>query len=75
MTILTTPLTHGIAVGPFISFAIAALLVGGAWYIVWRKYKREEEARDATFRATMLALEEKAKREGTFKVSYFDKHT
>jgi hypothetical protein len=37
-----------------------------------RKSRRDDEARDAAFRATMLSLEEKAKKEGTFVVSYFD---
>lgn len=39
---------------------------------VHRQRKKESDA-DRNFRMTMLALEEKAKREGTFKVSYFDK--
>jgi hypothetical protein len=32
----------------------------------------EQEAREREFEAKMRALEEKAKKEGTFKVSFFD---
>lgn len=49
----------------FIVVAVAAWMV--------RHQKRKEKAADDSFRAIMLALEEKAKREGTFKVSFFDK--
>lgn len=52
------------------------LLAVGIVAIYWSKKKAkaedEDEARERTFRATMLALEEKAKAEGTFVVSYFD---
>ncbi|NCX94671.1 MAG: hypothetical protein EBX40_08345 [Gammaproteobacteria bacterium] len=41
-------------------------------YYMHRKFEREQAVRDAQFEATMRALEEKAKRDGTFKVSYFD---
>jgi hypothetical protein len=51
---------------------VTFVICGGAWYYVWRKNKADEAARDAQFRATMLALEEKAKREGTYVGSYFD---
>lgn len=43
-----------------------------AIYFSRKKAKADDEAREATFRATMLSLEEKAKREGTFVISYFD---
>lgn len=46
---------------------------GGYLYYTYQQHKKDEEHREQTFRITMLALEEKAKREGTFKVSYFDK--
>ena len=56
-----------------IEFVLVALAVIG--FVVWsgKEQRRKEEAADSTFRITMLALEEKAKREGTFKISYFDK--
>lgn len=41
-----------------------------AWMI--RHQKRKQKAADDSFRAVILGLEEKAKREGTFKASYFD---
>ncbi|NJO48283.1 MAG: hypothetical protein HC840_01045 [Leptolyngbyaceae cyanobacterium RM2_2_4] len=44
-----------------------------AMYFAKQKAAKDEAAREATFRATMLALEEKAKRDGTFVMSYFDK--
>lgn len=55
-----------------IELFITLLVAGIVITVAVRKSKREDMARDAQFRATMLALEEKAKREGTFNVSYFD---
>lgn len=40
--------------------------------MVTKKQKEKERAAEARFRAVILALEEKAKREGTFRKSYFD---
>lgn len=54
---------------------IAAIILVGTIYFARRKAKQDEEAREAQFRAVMLGLEEKAKREGTFVVSYFDTGT
>lgn len=57
------------------------IVIGGvavmayAWYRVWKKHSDDEKARDAVFEATMRSLEEKAKREGTFVISYFDNQT
>lgn len=52
---------------------LALLLVGlGIGLFLRNKARKDAEARDAVFRATMLSLEEKAKREGTFVMSYFD---
>lgn len=52
---------------------IAILLV--SLYIIYMviEQRQKEKHADVVFKATMLALENKAKREGTFKVSYFDK--
>lgn len=50
---------------------IAAILV--VFYIARKRAKADSEARQAAFEATMRSLEEKAKREGTFVMSYFDK--
>ena len=55
---------------------VLAVLAGvGIFYFMNRKFEREQAVREAQFEATMRALEEKAKREGTFKVSYFDKES
>lgn len=55
-----------------IYFATTLLVLGLVVRFAIRKQKREEEAREAQFRAIMLSLEEKAKKEGTFVVSYFN---
>ena len=53
---------------------VLAVLSGiGIFYLMHRKFKREQTVREAQFETTMRALEEKAKREGTFKVSNLDK--
>jgi len=49
------------------------LIFGGYLYYKYKEHKRNEEHREMMFRIQMLALEEKSKREGAFKVSYFDK--
>lgn len=55
--------------------ALILLCIGIAIYLFIKAENKKEASRDATFRATMLALEEKAKREGTYVVSYFDSET
>lgn len=55
---------------------VLAVLAGvGIFYFMHRKFEKEQAVREAQFEATMRFLEEKAKREGVFKVSYFDKKT
>ena len=58
--------------GHLLYFAFAILALGVTITLAIRKSKRDEEAREAQFRAIMLSLEEKAKREGTYVASYFD---
>jgi hypothetical protein len=41
--------------------------------LLYKKQQIEQNKRDAIFNQIMLALEEKAKKDGTFQVSYFDK--
>lgn len=53
--------------------AIMLLAVLAYGYYMYKKTKQDQEARDKTFELTMRALEDKAKREGTFIISYFDK--
>lgn len=48
-------------------------VVGYVIYAANKKAKADQAARDVVFEATMRSLEEKAKREGTFVISYFDK--
>lgn len=45
----------------------------GVVYFMRKKAKEDQAVRDRAFEATMRALEDKAKAEGTFVVSYFDK--
>lgn len=52
---------------------IFVLVVGYVLYTVKKNRDNDQAARDIAFEATMRSLEEKAKREGTFVVSYFDK--
>jgi hypothetical protein len=52
---------------------LAVLASFGIFYFMHRKFEKEQAVREKQFEATMRALEDKAKREGTFKVSYFDK--
>lgn len=52
---------------------IAILAAVGFVVYMNRKAKAEQAVRDAAFEATMRALEQKAKDEGTFVMSYFDK--
>ena len=54
-------------------FGLVLIFLGTACLIIARNDRRAKEAADAQFNSVMLALEEKAKREGTFRVSYFDK--
>lgn len=55
---------------------VSAIIIGLLGLLIlgfgYKKQKEKERAAEVRFRATMLALEEKAKREGTFKKSYFD---
>lgn len=51
----------------FLAILVAAI------YLARKKAKEDEAAREAAFEAVMRSLEEKAKREGTFVISYFDK--
>lgn len=55
-----------------IYMATTLLVLGIVIGLAVRKQRRDDAAREAQFRATMLALEEKAKKEGTFVVSYFN---
>ncbi len=56
-----------------IEVILTILLSFGIYYMMHKRFEKEEAARNAEFEATMRALEEKAKKDGTFKVSYFDK--
>jgi len=49
------------------------LAVGVVAYLAHKRAKADAEARERAFESTMRSLEEKAKREGTFVISYFDK--
>lgn len=51
------------------------IAVGVIAYLAHKRAKADAETRERAFEATMRSLEEKAKRAGTFKVSYFDKPT
>lgn len=55
-----------------IYFATTLLVLGVVIRMAIRKQRSDDAAREAQFRSTMLALEEKAKKEGTFVISYFD---
>lgn len=50
---------------------VVIVLVGGFLYFKYRLEKERQRQADFHFKAIMYALEEKAKREGTFKQSYF----
>lgn len=51
---------------------VLSIVVGIVIYFN-RKEQQKQESRDAYFRRVMHELDEKAKREGTFKRGYFDK--
>ncbi len=53
-------------------FATTLLILGFVVRAAIRKQKRDDAVREAAFREIMLSLEEKAKREGTFVISFFD---
>lgn len=59
----------------FLEIFITMTVLGLVLRAAIRKQKSDDAAREAQFRATMLSLEEKAKKEGTFVVSYFDNQT
>lgn len=52
---------------------ITFIVVGLIGLQVVKEQRRKQRDRDRTFNAVMLGLEERAKREGTFHGSYFDK--
>lgn len=56
-----------------IATGLLILAVFGFIALAVRGQRKKESDAEQNFRMTMLTLEEKAKREGTFKVSYFDK--
>jgi heme exporter protein D len=51
---------------------LAALVALVIFFVMKKMLDMEQEAREREFEAKMRALEEKAKKEGTFKVSFFD---
>ncbi len=52
---------------------LGVVLISGIVVFFMNKVQKQKEAdAEAVFRATMLSLEDKAKREGTFVRSYFD---
>lgn len=53
----------------FVFFVILAIVIP----LARQKAKKEHAEREAAFEIVMRSLEEKAKREGTFVISYFDK--
>jgi uncharacterized membrane protein len=52
---------------------LTALLALVTFFVMKKMFDMEQEAREREFETKMRAFEEKAKKEGTFKVSYFDK--
>lgn len=54
---------------------ITLIVVGLIGLQVVKEQRRRQRDRDRTFNAVMLGLEERAKREGTFRGSYFDRQT
>jgi len=56
-----------------IEIVSTVLTVLSILFFLNKRMEARQAARDAQFEAIMRSLEEKAKREGTFKVSYFTK--
>lgn len=52
--------------------AITLVLILVFNYLEHKRIRKAQESRDLEFKVLMLSLEEKAKKEGTFKRSFYD---